>query len=578
MGQRHQVFLIAKVIPHGPLDAKPNYRSLGGYHHQWCYGRLPLKATRRFINLVSQKDNAEVIQLELDDIQGKYHKLNGVNPAFPKIPCPYLMSILAMAWDFDLDDERSPYISGRSVEHSIVPSNCGSFSQDNNDGITVIDVSDLSNPSCCHVVRDRPISAEQYVRRHFGGLLSRDEANDAQMVISALDNIPLITLEVLAEVWPHEYMKSTSAAPLGTEVLTEIHASNPSLRGVPQLSEITIDLAIRQSIDDEDFSAIEKLIWMPGRADQILSALSQQDKFSDGALSLVAKVLDVDPDRDTVNLSGWKLASEQIKSLFSGSVGVKSVNLSKMPNVTIDCVRGILTAIPTISCLNLLGTPISNEDMVGLLSTEPKLFYHMDVLLHKVFLSFHEHAPYDAAFWFPAPASVMAGGASSAIPYFTPQRIVQTFTDYLSPFAGQPMMMSLSSAYLGLLGLACMSYGPRPEGQKWGERFISILPTDEPRLGMRTTYVLATTEMSKRSYAFVRIVQNNGSPVLDPDFRKEARDFFKFLVDEGRPAPTAASVDKLVDLIDKVGYKLMGDAELEEFKRMMVWYVNNSES
>ncbi|KAJ8519780.1 hypothetical protein ONZ45_g3297 [Pleurotus djamor] len=558
MGQRHQVFLISKVIPHGPLDAKPNYRSLGGYHHQWCYGRLPPKATRRFVSLVSQKDNAEIIQLELDDIQGKYHKRNGVKPAFPKIPCPYLMSILAMAWDFDLDDEKFP------------------FSQDNNDGITVIDVSDLSNPSYCHVVRDRPISAEQYVGRYFGGSMSLDEANDVQMVIGALDNIPLITLEVLAEVWPHEYMKSTSAASLGTEVLTKIRAANPSLGGVPQLSEITIDLAVRQSIDEEDFSAIEQLIWMPGRADQILSALSQQDKFSEGALSLVAKVLDVDPNRDTVNLSGWKLASGQIKSLFSGRVGVKSVNLARMPNVTIDCVRGILTVIPTISCLNLLGTPISNEDIVGLLSTEPELFYHMDVLLHKVFLSFHEHAPYDAAFWFPAPASIMAGGASSAIPYFTPQRIVQTFTDYLSPFAAEPMMMSLSSAYLGLLGLACMSYGPRPEGQKWGERFISILPTDEPRLGMRTTYVLVTTEMSKRSYAFVRIVQNNGSPVLDPDFRKEARDFFKFLVDEGRPAPTASSVDKLVDLIDKVGYKLMSDAELEEFKRMMVWYVNNS--
>lgn len=35
MGQRHQAFIIARVVPHGNTDRKAYYRCLGAYHHQW---------------------------------------------------------------------------------------------------------------------------------------------------------------------------------------------------------------------------------------------------------------------------------------------------------------------------------------------------------------------------------------------------------------------------------------------------------------------------------------------------------------------------------------------------------------
>lgn len=82
MGSRHPIWLIGKVVPRDSTDKKAYYRSLGGFHNQWCYGRLPPRAIRRFIDLAKQKDNAEIIQLELDGMQTKYSRNGRDVPAY----------------------------------------------------------------------------------------------------------------------------------------------------------------------------------------------------------------------------------------------------------------------------------------------------------------------------------------------------------------------------------------------------------------------------------------------------------------------------------------------------------------
>lgn len=63
--------------------------------------RLPLKAATRFMSLIKQKDNAEIVTSEIRAIQGKYGPGNS-EPMFPPVPCSYTTFLLASAWCVDL--------------------------------------------------------------------------------------------------------------------------------------------------------------------------------------------------------------------------------------------------------------------------------------------------------------------------------------------------------------------------------------------------------------------------------------------------------------------------------------------
>lgn len=123
MGQRHQVFLIARIIPHGQTD--PKYRCIGAYHYQWCFGTLPLKATLRFLTLIKQPDNADIIRHEISETNGKYGRW-GEEPRLIRIPCPYCLFLLASAWNVDLDSSDY-YATGINFLHGTLSANMGSF-------------------------------------------------------------------------------------------------------------------------------------------------------------------------------------------------------------------------------------------------------------------------------------------------------------------------------------------------------------------------------------------------------------------------------------------------------------------
>jgi hypothetical protein len=116
MGQRHQAFAIARIVLRGRTE--PQYRCIAAFHHQWCYGKLPLKATRRFLTLIKQKSNAEIIRAEIQSIDGKYGAL-GEKPDIPAVPCPYTALLLATCWSIDLKEDPV-YISGVSFTNDIL--------------------------------------------------------------------------------------------------------------------------------------------------------------------------------------------------------------------------------------------------------------------------------------------------------------------------------------------------------------------------------------------------------------------------------------------------------------------------
>ncbi|KAI5889050.1 uncharacterized protein SCHCODRAFT_02670092 [Schizophyllum commune H4-8] len=107
--QQHQAFLIAEVKPNG--DGPARYRCLGAYKHAWCYSSAPVKAAHRFITLLKQQPNAQIVREELRSVEGKYGAFGEEEPKVPRLPCSYAMFLLHMAFNVDYD-ENSPSLSG----------------------------------------------------------------------------------------------------------------------------------------------------------------------------------------------------------------------------------------------------------------------------------------------------------------------------------------------------------------------------------------------------------------------------------------------------------------------------------
>ncbi|KAL6302800.1 hypothetical protein BKA93DRAFT_917900, partial [Sparassis latifolia] len=209
MGQRHQAFAIARVRPHGsPPHSPPKYRCIAAYHHQWCYGRLPLLATYRLLTLVRQKENAEIVRAEIRNIDGKYGHYQE-QPEIINVPCPFTAYLFGVSWDVDLTVAEDAYSSGVTFHHSLLRASMGSWDGDNNDGISVIDVTDPGNPAYCFALStSTPLSGEQYMRAYYPvPTQSEDPEYSRQIeeivlkIIALLDGEKMVTLDMLAEAW-----------------------------------------------------------------------------------------------------------------------------------------------------------------------------------------------------------------------------------------------------------------------------------------------------------------------------------------------------------------------------------------
>ncbi|KAJ6599201.1 hypothetical protein DFH09DRAFT_28564 [Mycena vulgaris] len=582
MGQRHQVFIVARVAAHN--TTVPRYRCVGAYHHQWCYGRLPLMATRRFLSLVKQKDNAKIVEEEIRALQGKY-SLGKTKPSLPAVPCPYTLFLLASAWCVDLEGY---YASGVSFENGMLDANMGSSGGDNNDGISVIDITDPANPSYCFVsvwgleasgkVQNRvPLSAEQYARAYYPVPTDAEKAEngvketeeDVQQKIESLRDERIMTLDVLAEAWPTEYKSSTS---------TSAEDPAPSSNPIPSLADLALKPAVEHGIKTDGTEELEGLVWLPGKAKLIKSALQGQDPFPDSGMALLVKVIqhEVGSDKTALDLSGLSLSDTQIISLptLLEMKEIELLQLSHNSNITVDGLRQVLSSIPMLRRLVLLDTSISDEQIYQLLTEEPELFYALEELIHPALMSSQNPARYPNRFaYVGVGAPSMASGVSSAsLAIFTPATVVQSLTDYLAPIADTgPAEMY---GYLGssLVPQVAFASGVRREGEPWGERRVHCFPSrcDTPFHGTGWLFAFSwdmyqVAGASSNRYGFVKAAGDSGGALKICDLGA----FLEEMALEGRPPASEHAVQKLTtvfaDLDARKGAKLWTDDEFLPF-------------
>ncbi|KAE9405047.1 hypothetical protein BT96DRAFT_749889, partial [Gymnopus androsaceus JB14] len=161
MGCRHQAFLIARIVPHGSTDGKAYYRCIGAYHHHWCSQTQPHSVLNNFLTLLKQPVNAAIVREEVKSVQGKYGRYGSQEPIIPNAPCPYSLFLLGTEYCIDFEEQR---YTNRPFEGSLLESCMGCWKGDNDDGITIIDITNPLNPSYAFLKNEttEPLNSRKY--------------------------------------------------------------------------------------------------------------------------------------------------------------------------------------------------------------------------------------------------------------------------------------------------------------------------------------------------------------------------------------------------------------------------------
>ncbi|KAJ7146270.1 hypothetical protein C8R44DRAFT_656478 [Mycena epipterygia] len=569
MGQRHQIFIVARVAPQGSTVSR--YRCVGAYHHQWFVPTafIPLEQLRKFLYLIQEEDNVQIVKEEIRAIQGKYGSGDS-EPKFPAIPCPYTTFLLASAFCIDLEPPQY-YTTSGAFRYRVLSATMGSTEGDNNDGITVIDITDPTNPSYCLVrtfrlsgqelevtVEQRvPLTAEQYAAAY--------SVPAHNIHVQSLRDERLMTLDVLAEAWPTEYtsMTTTSAVEDAAPVF------------LPSLADLALKPAVEHSLQTGETEELEGLVWHPGKAKHMLSILQCQHLFPDSGLSLLAKVLQHEAGSDKISpdLSSLSLSGSQVVALLTllKREDVEILDLSHNHNITIDGLRQVLATSTKLRRLVLLDTSIANEDIHKLLIDEPKLFYAIEELVHPAFLSGEHPTSYPNRFAFVELNMQYAAATSLAI--FTPATVIQSLTDYLSPTASNPDFGIWSS----LMAQAAFASGIRGEGESWTRRRVHCFPSlmdnpfDEPGWLFASSFYSERDSISllvkRHQYGFVSIDATVSGE--KPRWRIcDLETFLKETALEGRPPPSDHAVKKLEGIfadLEAKGAKIWTDEDFSLF-------------
>lgn len=240
MGARHQLFVIARVGNH--------FRCLAVVHRQVLKSWDALRVCMRLIQVFSDKSNRLALEMELR-LAAEFYQDHGP-------PARYQLDLEA----FRSNPVRFPFIStclvlGAGTERDLVwpsavhlePQETGFDQGDNNEGITVLDISDLDNVRYCftswHRIGDRyngdvvvqdtppplykPWTGWEYVRHYLvDGEDSPFTPQDGPEIANKLDKVPLVHVSALAGLLPRPLTQHYS---VGSHV---VYRSQMSGRGV----------------------------------------------------------------------------------------------------------------------------------------------------------------------------------------------------------------------------------------------------------------------------------------------------------------------------------------------------------
>ncbi|KAK4497070.1 hypothetical protein PRZ48_011519 [Zasmidium cellare] len=363
MGQRHQLYVIAK--------ADGRYRTLAALHKQWGYG---MGAIRR-CQLVMQvfRANASIVRQEIQKAEkldwAKEVEAEGVKVREMNVLFPIVSTCLVVAGG---DKWLEPI--------SILPTQ-----GDNNDGITVFDITDPSNPryafvslpesSHGHFVRRMtPMDATKYLK------LYRRQAEDEQDHITPEDeaitkevaSFPLIDAATLQSAWPtlkfHERLsgmlkrsKPADSKHGGSSIETG------SLRGKTMREVITKGV----ECDPSELSWIEEASNLPDFMPTLRRTLLEQPQLLEkpSGIQLLKRSLEGTSEVDLTEFPMLRPAQalEIVQTMANNAI----VSLPSMPGLTLNDLENLLNT-NKLHELHLGNTPnLGLQEALDALSGKP---------------------------------------------------------------------------------------------------------------------------------------------------------------------------------------------------------------
>jgi hypothetical protein len=207
MGQRHQLFVIAKIAN--------QYRGLAVFHHQWLYGARALKQCLALLTIFSAPANRLAILQELAAARRHGESFWTKSGTYDgcEVPFPFISTCLLLGASFNIED-------GYNADVTLEPFNMAFNGGCNNDGITVIDITDLSHVRYCfvlwarceapyfdrvegsqNVLEMRPLSGPTYLGAYYNAKQCK-RSTEFRSLIRQYDHWDLIEVDALANAWP----------------------------------------------------------------------------------------------------------------------------------------------------------------------------------------------------------------------------------------------------------------------------------------------------------------------------------------------------------------------------------------
>ncbi|KAM5532634.1 hypothetical protein V8D89_013678 [Ganoderma adspersum] len=534
---------------------------------------------RRLITLVSHPDNAPVIRAELRAVDGQYGQYGAQKPCIPNVPCPYTASLLGSAWTTDLEAGQEMYTSGVTLEQALLPAWMGCWDGDNNDGISILDVTEPDRPAYCFLRSEGVLNAHGYLNAYYqieykaslpersGNEGPRDEDIDDDtegdtddegeyryrrddkahkrrllQAVQALHGIPIILADVLRGAWPKVRFRDAS-------------------------------------------STATRLIWLPGKAGEIKKVLRDLNPFPDSGTQLLSRALSELKEGARVDLSGFQFSGTQLVEILSAYGEIVFLDISFNNALVADDIPKVLEVRPTIRRLVAMGCcSVLDERMLALVQNEPSRFKSLEGLLHPAFLTIEKPDLYPTAFTF---VNVRDSGnlACASMPFFTPAQVVQALIDVL-PWRDAKSNRDVMDASLPLVGCSAFHGAARAPGETFAQRAVVSVPFLSPRLprDQKDFWVFVASRPSKFSFGMMKPVWGlvhftrsedelpatplaSPAPAPDNDGATQRRSparplgcsgrlydlkgFLECMKSEGRPMPSDAAVKELERILYK---------------------------
>ncbi|RDX52939.1 hypothetical protein OH76DRAFT_57171 [Lentinus brumalis] len=168
----------------------------------------------------------------------------------------------------------------------------------NNDGLLILDVTDPEKPAYCFLTgpaapgtpeqRRAPLDARAYLGvyyrldesahhtakydNHKDAETSREQREHWLKSVEDLADVPVLPVSVLCEAWPNEQFQDPPGPTARSDAASQ-SASDVPVRAVPNLADLSLDVAVKQSVENGDTTEVEKLLWLPGKAAQVKAIL-----------------------------------------------------------------------------------------------------------------------------------------------------------------------------------------------------------------------------------------------------------------------------------------------------------------